>query len=47
MVHLENINDVVFITDSHIQTVSNVRTGDVVQDLKQKFKFVIEMCDDL
>lgn len=34
-------NDYVFITDLHIMTQSNVRTGDVLSDLKMKLEFVV------
>lgn len=40
------INDWVFITDLHITTSSNVRTGDLVDDLSKKLEWVVDYCND-
>ena len=37
--------DFVFITDLHIDSHSKVRSGDLVQDLKDKIKYVIDYCN--
>lgn len=43
---MEQINNFVFITDSHITTLSRVRNGDLLDDLANKLEFVVNYCNE-